>query len=439
MSRSAASILLAAALAGAVPAPAPGQALAPAAPETLGLSAARLRRIPDTIRRYVEEGRIAGAVTLVARDGRLAQLESVGYQDKEAGAPMRPDTVFRIASMSKAVTSVAVMMLQEEGRLLISDPVSRYIPAFAATTVAQPAPSDVPQAKALRPITLRDLLTHTAGISYGSELTGPAYRAAGFDDWYFADKKEPIGAWVEKLAGLPMDAQPGERFVYGYATDILGHVVEKVSGASLDAFLAERLFAPLRMVDTHFFLPEAKRSRLATVYGARAGGGIERAPDRGRYQGAYVDGPRACFSGGAGLLSTASDYARFLQMLLNGGALDGVRLLSPKTVELMTANHVGLLYNEGRAGFGLGFEVVEHLGRLGRPGTAGAFGWGGAYFTTFWVDPEEGLLAVFMAQLLPSGGLDLQAKFRALVYQALETSRSAPLPARRGVPSSAAR
>lgn len=410
------------------------EGLPPAAPEAVGLSSARLQRLSATIQRYVDQGKIAGAVTLVARNGQRAQLQSFGKLDLESGAPMRTDSIFRIASMSKAITSVAVMLLQEEGRLLIADPVSRYIPAFAKTTVAVPPPADVPVVPAKRAITIRDLLTHTAGVSYGGDLTREAYHAAGFDDWYFADKNQPIGFWVEKLAALPMDAQPGERWVYGYSTDILGYLVERVSGQSLDEFFRTRIFQPLQMNDTHFFLPEAKRARLATVYAAKPEGGIERATAQARSQGAYVDGPRACFSGGAGLVSTASDYARFLQMLLNGGELDGVRLVSPKTVELMTVNHVGALYDAGRMGFGLGFQVVEELGRAGRPGSVGEFGWGGAYYTTFWVDPRERIVAVFLAQLLPSEGLDLQGKFRALVYQAVE--RSATWPAR--APSAAA-
>lgn len=401
------------------------QGLPAATPESVGLSAARLSRLGETMKRYVDEGKIAGVVTLVARDGRLAHLEAFGRADLEKNAAMQKDSIFRIASMSKAVTSVAVMMLVEEGKLLISDPVSRYIPAFKSTTVAEGASGTV---AAKRPITIRDLLTHTAGVSYGSGPTRAQYQAAGLDEWYFADKAEPIGHWIEKLAGLPFDAQPGERYVYGYSTDILGHVVEKASGVSLDELVTSRILRPMRMTDTHFFLPQQKRARLTTVYAAKDSG-IERAPDKGRSQGAYVDGPRACFSGGAGLLSTASDYARLLQMLLNGGELDGVRLLSPKTVELMASNHVGSLYNEGRFGFGLGFEITEHVGRSGRHGSVGEFGWGGAYFTRFWVDPQERLVAVFMSQLLPSGGLDLQNKFRALVYQSIDSS--AAWPARR--------
>lgn len=409
------------------------QALPAATPESAGLSAARLSRLGETMKRYVDEGKVAGVVTLVARDGRLAHLEAFGRADVEKNAAMQKDSIFRIASMSKAVTSVAVMMLVEEGKLLISDPVSRYIPAFKSTTVADGASGSV---AAKRPITIRDLLTHTAGISYGSDATRASYKAAGLDEWYFADKPEPIGHWIERLAGLPFDAQPGERYVYGYSTDILGYVVEKASGVSLDELVTSRILRPLKMADTHFFLPQQKRARLTAVYAAK-GSGIERAPDTGRSQGAYVDGPRACFSGGAGLVSTAGDYARLLQLLLNGGELDGARLLSPKTVELMTSNHVGSLYNEGRFGFGLGFEITEHVGRSGRHGSVGEFGWGGAYFTRFWVDPQERLVAVFMAQLLPSGGLDLQNKFRALVYQALD--RSAAWPASRPAAAAARR
>ena len=197
----------------------------------------------------------------------------------------------------------------------------------------------------------------------------------------------------------------------------------------LDVFFRTRIFEPLKMVDTYFFVPEAKRARLTTVYAASSSGAIVRAPDAGRSQGAYVDGPRACFSGGAGLVSTAADYARFLQMLLNGGQLDGVRLLGPKTVELMTTNHTGTLYSNGTLGFGLGFEITEHVGRAGRPGSVGEFGWGGAYYTSYWVDPQEKLVVVFMSQLLPSGGLDLQGKVRTLVYQAIEVT-GGELPAR---------
>ena len=400
------------------------QALLPAKPETVGLSSERLARITALTKRYVDDGRIAGVVTLVARGGKLAHLEAVGQADREAGVPMRPDTIVRIASMSKAVTSVAVMMLVEEGRLGLGDPVSRFIPAFKKTTVwVAPPAGAIPgtplaAVPAKREITIRDLLTHTAGISYGWGAAEPQYKAANVLGWYFADKAEPIAAAIDRLAALPFEAQPGEKYVYGFGTDILGVVVEKASGLSLDEFFRTRIFGPLRMTDTRFYLPASEKARLAAVYSA-ADGRLERAPDAGTGQGAYVEGPRQAFSGGAGLLSTARDYARFMQALLNGGELDGVRILSPKTVELMTSNHVGALYNEGRTGFGLGFEVVEHLGRAGRYGSVGEFGWGGAYYTSYWADPQEKLVAVFLAQLLPSGGLDLQGRFKTLVYQSI--------------------
>jgi CubicO group peptidase (beta-lactamase class C family) len=231
-------------------------------------------------------------------------------------------------------------------------------------------------------------------------------------------EKVEQGAVIDRLAALPFDAQPGEKFVYGYNSDILGVVIEKISGMSLDEFFRTRIFQPLKMVDSSFFLPLDKRDRLAAVY-SLVDGKLQRAPNPGLGQGDYVDGPRMCYSGGAGVLSTASDYARFLQMLLNGGELDGVRLLSPKTVELMTENHVGDLFNEGKTGFGLGFEILENPGKGGVIGSPGVFSWGGAYHTVYWADPKEKLAAVLMTQLLPSGGSDLNDKFRVLVYQSI--------------------
>ena len=394
-------------------------------PDQLGFSAPRLARIDSVMRQFVDSGRVAGVVTLVARHGRVAQLGAYGWSDREAGRRMTPDAIFRIASQSKAVTSVAVMALVEEGRVRLSDPVSRWLPGFAATTVAT-ADSAHPRVPARRAITIRDLLTHTAGISYGTDsLVQAEYSGAGLGPaaglgWYFADKREPICVSMDRLGALPFVAQPGERFVYGYNTDILGCVVERASGQPLDAFLQARILGPLRMRDTRFFLPPERRDRLAAVYAADGHGGYARAGEGPLGQGAYVDGPRASFSGGAGLLSTASDYARFLQMLLNGGTLDGVRVLAPATVALMTQNHLGTLYNAGGAtGFGLGFEVLLDPGRAGQYGSVGRFGWGGAYATNYWVDPGQDLVAVFMIQLLPSGGLDLADKFRTLVYQAI--------------------
>ena len=396
------------------------------APAAAGLASDRLARLDAAFRDAVADGKIAGAVVFVARGGRTADLEAVGWLDAEKKIPMLKDAIFRIASMSKAVTTVAALMLVEEGRLTLDAPVSRYVPAFAKTTVLVPARKDAPPGTpprieaAKRPITLRDLMTHTAGISYGSGALEERYKAAGAWWWYLADKDETLESFVDRLATLPFEAQPGERFVYGFSTDVLGRVVEVVSGQSLDAFLESRIFRPLRMPDTSFFLPPGKRARLATVYGLSESGKLERAPEKGHAgQGDYVDGPRRCFSGGAGLLSTAADYGRFLQMLLNGGVLDGVRLLSPKTVALATSNHVGALYDDGRLGFGLGFEVTERLGPAGRLDTPGAFGWGSAYYPRYFVDPQEKIVALFLTQLIPARDYDLHKRFRTLVYQSI--------------------
>jgi CubicO group peptidase (beta-lactamase class C family) len=411
-------------VAGPAPAAAQSKAAAPPTPAALGVSAERLNRLSSTLQQYVDQQRVAGLVTIVVRNGKAVHLEAFGKRDVESGAPMQTDTIFRIASMSKAITSVATMILIEEGKLLLSDPVSKFIPAFAKTTVMVPPPpgalpgTPVSVVPAKRPITIRDLLTHTAGIGYGAGPAESLYKAANVHMWYFADKAEPIATTIDRLAALPFDAQPGEKYVYGFNTDILGVVVEKASGMSLDEFFRTRIFQPLKMVDTHFFLPPEKRDRLATVYSLRDGQ-LVRAPQEGMGQGAYVDGPRQCFSGGAGLLSTASDYARFLQMVVNGGELDGARVLGPKTVELMSSSHTGSLFNEGRTGFGLGFEVVEHVGRSGEHGSVGLLSWGGAYHTDFWADPQEKVVAVLMTQLLPATGSDLHGKFRALVYQSL--------------------
>lgn len=397
------------------------QGLPLAPPESAAMSSERLARLTRVMDDYAKSKQVAGTVTLVARAGRTVYFEAAGHRDLEQNSPMAKDAIFRIASQSKAITSVGAMMLVEEGRLLLTDPVSKYIPAFANTTVRGTGSGDTMNPTAARRrITIRDLLTHTSGVSYGGEPDlQPLYTAQEFTQWYFANKPEPIAHWIEKLATVPFEAQPGERYVYGYSTDILGHVIEKVSGMSLERFLTTRVLEPLQMVDTHFFLPPGKETRLATVYGRTSMSAVSRAPEGHPGQGQYVRGPRAAFSGGAGLLSTASDYARFLQMLLNGGELDGVRLLSPKTVELMTVNHTGTLYGVPGRGFGLGFETVDDLGRSGRYGSEGEFSWGGAYFSRYWVDPKEQLIAVFMTQLLPSGGSDLQEKLRVLVNQAI--------------------
>ncbi len=398
-----------------------------ASPEVVGLSSERLGRLTRAMNDAVEARQVAGTVTLVVRNGQVAYFEAAGAQDRDAGAPMKPDTIFRIASMTKAVVSVGIMMLVEEGRLSITDPVSKFIPGFAKTTVLGTLNGRVAVVPANRAITIRDLLTHTAGISYGTGALEPWYAKAGFTQWYFADRAEPMTHWIDKLATLPFDSQPGERWVYGYNTDILGNVIERISGQTLADFIAQRIAGPLKMADTAFFLPPEKEARFAAVYGVGPDGTITRSED-GRPavptlphsgQGAYVRGPRTAFSGGAGLLSTAQDYARFMQMLLGGGQLDGVRLLSPTTVKLMTSNHVGTLYQNGALGWGLGFEVVEQVGRAPRYGAGGEFSWSGAYHTTYWADSAEQLVVVFMSQLLPAGTVGLTGRVRTLVNQAI--------------------
>ena len=409
---------------------------APPQSPSSGLDPDRLARLDAALESYVESGTLPGAVALVASRGETVYLKAVGSRDREAEDPLEADDIFRIASQTKALVSVAIMILQEDGRLLISDPVGRHLPEYQETTVASANPDgtyDIVPAR--RPITIRHLLTHTAGIGYGQGPATEEWAEAEITGWYFAHREEPIRETVRRMASLPFDAQPGERWVYGYATDILGAVVEVASGVPLDEFLRTRIFEPLGMADTHFYLPPEKEDRLTAVYSA-GDGGLTRAPDPGGMvgQGAYLDGPRMSFSGGAGILSTAADYARFLQMMLNGGKLGDARILSPKSVELMTVDHLGgllvrnvndtgaLFGAEPGVGFGLGFRVVDDLGARGALGSAGEYGWGGAYHSSYWVDPKEELVVVYLAQLIPAGNLDDHAKFRALVYQAIDTA-----------------
>ena len=400
---------------------APAQSLRPGSPADVGMSAERLERLSAALEKYVDDGQVAGSVTLVARRGRIAYLEAFGARDREADAPMETDAIFRIASQSKAIVSVAAMTLVEEGKLLLTDPVGKYLPEFMETKVAVARDGggyDV--VPAARPITVRDLLTHTSGFGYGNGIGGELWTAAGQTGYYFADKDETIRDSVRRIAALPAHAHPGTQWIYGYSTDILGALVEVVAAKPLDQALRERLFAPLGMRDTEFYLSRGKENRLAAVYSMNSGK-IERAPTPGNAvgQGHYLQGPRKNFSGGAGLLSTATDYSRFLEMLRNGGELDGRRILSRKTVELMTTSHLGdIAYNPGQ-GFGLGFYVVEDVGARGSAGSVGEFGWGGAYHTTYWVDPHEELVVVHLTQVVPAGDLDDQAKVRALVYQAI--------------------
>ena len=391
-------------------------------PAAAGFDRERLALIPSLLEEYVAAGRLPGASLLILKEGREVLRTTAGHADREGERPMASDTIFRIASQSKAIVSVAVMMLQEEGKLLIGDPVGNYLPEFSETTVAVANESDGYRVfPAERSITVRDLLLHTAGIGYGYGPGATAWAESGIQGWYFAHRDEPIRETVRRMAALPMDAQPGSAFVYGYNTDILGALVEVVSGQPLDAFLERRLFEPLHMRDTHFYLPPGKQDRLAVVYSVDEGGELVRTPEVSAMigQGAYVDGPRRSFSGGAGLLSTVRNYGRFLQMLANGGILDGARILSPKTVRLMTVDHLnGVDFRPGQ-GFGLGFAVTLDPGARGVPASVGEYAWGGAYHTVYFVDPTESLVFVYMTQVLPATGLDDAGKLRALLYAAL--------------------
>lgn len=400
---------------------------ATATPASVGISGERLNRLHAGMQGFVDRKEAGGIVTLIARDGKVVDVNAFGFQDVAGKTPMRTDTLFRIASMTKPVTSVAVMMLYEEGKLLLTDPVSKFIPAFKSSRVLEGAAAEPVAAR--RGINLRDLLTHRSGITYGFINGGPVgggYRKNGVTDG-LATTTMTLAEAIDKLAAEPLIAHPGAAWNYSLATDVLGRVVEVASGMPFQVFMKERIFKPLRMADTDFVVPEAKWARLATVYAPDGAGGIRPMADPESF-GNTVMSPNASyregktyFSGGAGLVSTARDYARFGQMLLNGGALDGARLLSPKTIELMTASHTADLPASGLIGggaqFGLGFRVVTDVGATQTLGSNGTYGWSGIYGTNFWVDPKERLVAIVLVQRYP--GSQVAGAFTPLVYQAL--------------------
>jgi CubicO group peptidase (beta-lactamase class C family) len=414
------------------------QQLPSGTPGSVGISADRLQRLHQGMQGLVDRRDAAGTVTLLARDGKVVDVHASGFQDIESRTPMRPDTIFRIASMSKPITSVAIMMLYEEGKLLLNDPVSAFIPSFKQQQVIGGAAGQEGASRpvpARRGITIRDLLSHRSGLTYGFLNDGPvgdAYRKNGVADGLTATD-DTLEQAIDKLAAQPLMSQPGAAWNYSLSTDVLGRVVEVASRQPLDVFLRERIFRPLLMVDTSFEVPDAKWSRLATVYSPDAAGGSRPMKDPERFGNtvmspvAYYKPGKRYFSGGAGLASTARDYARFAQMLLNGGSLDGVRLLSPKSVELMTASHtadipVGGLLGAGSQ-FGLGFRVVTDIGATQTLGSNGMYGWSGIYGTTFWVDPKERLVAILMVQRYP--GSTAAAVFQPLVYQAITSTAMA--------------
>lgn len=412
-----------------------------ATPEEVGLSSERLARLSNVMQAYVEDGRVAGGVAMILRQGQVAYHHAFGMADREAATPMQTDTLFRIASMSKAITSLAVMMLFEEGHFLLDDPISRYLPEFdremeiLVTRKGQGEGNEEESEpyrleKARKPITIRHLLTHTSGLTYGflgQEHISGLYEQAGISDGLI-QTGGTIGEMVEKLAAQPLVNQPGEAWQYGLSTDVLGHLVEVVSGLPLDQYFREYIFKPLEMRDTHFFLSQDKVQRLATVYTPDDEGGIRPLDtDSMKIDSAlfsttfHYKGPRSYFSGGAGLASTSGDYARFLQMLLNGGELDGVRLLSPKTVQLMTSNQLGERNVPGLPGikFSLGFSIDLGPGQSGQIGSEGLYSWGGFFNTVYWVDPAEDLIAVLMTQRYPNNDVDILGKFRVMTYQAV--------------------
>ena len=412
------AVLLASLIAGtAVSAQRPGS---PTPALKSGFAVDRLARIDTFLQSYVDSNRIGGAVLLVMRDGAVVYEKAVGWSDREARRRMTTDALFRIASQSKAVTSVAAMMLLEEGKLALSDPVSRFIPAFAKTTVMTPT-GPVP---ATRQITIRHLLTQTAGISYGTEALLDSMwskkglgTATGFG-YYLSDKDEPVCATMETLATLPFSRQPGEAYVYGWASDILGCVVERAAGLTLDEFFRKRIFGPLGMNDTFFYVPESKRNRLVAVYASDTENHAVRAPEGQRGQGHYIDGPRKSFSGGAGLVSTARDYSRLMQMLLNGGEYNGARLLSRASVKAMSTDQVDSLYQPRGQGFGFGFSILEVAGADNSLASVGTYGWGGAYSSIYRIDPEKRITISFMINQAPNR-TDIRDKSINMVYQAL--------------------
>jgi len=404
-----------------------GQPFRNVKPESVGLSSNRLKRLTDELDAYVADQKLPGGVALVLRKGKSAYFYSFGYRDKELMDPMEKDDIFRIASQTKSIISVGIMILQEKGLLLIQDPVSKYIEEFENTKVAESdGDGSYEIVKAKRGITIRDLLTHTAGVGWGFGPAKDLWEREEIMGWYFAHRDETIQTTVKRLAKLPMDSHPGEKFVYGLSTDILGAVIEVVSGQSLDQFLKNEIFDPLQMNDTHFYLPLSKIDRLTKVYSS-TDSNIKLAANPGKRegvgmigQGHYVNGPRMSFSGGAGLLSTAEDYAVFLQMMLNKGQFGKKRILSRKSVELMVTNHIADIpfWWEGIR-FGLGFATVEELGGRGMLGSVGEFSWGGAYHSTYWVDPNEDMVVVYFTQLLPAINIDDHSKLRTLIYQSI--------------------
>jgi CubicO group peptidase (beta-lactamase class C family) len=373
-------------------------------PEDVGLSTERLARLTKITQEHVEAGRLPGAVILIARQGKIAYFESFGHRDRDRGLAMTPDALFRIYSMTKPITSVAAMMLQEEGRFQIYDPVSRYLPELAKLKVGSEG-ADAP-----REITIQDLLRHTSGFTYGNRGETPVHRM--YRDARIGSRDDTNAELVTKLGKLPLLYAPETRFEYGVSTDVLGRLVEVISGKSLGQVFEERIFQPLGMRDTGFYVAPDKLARAAQPW-QRPGG----PPMTLRFDVAVK--PRY-ESGGGGLVGSAEDYLRFSLMLLNGGEWNGVRLLGKKTVEFMTADHLGSIpVATPGLGFGLGFQVRRDAGIAGIAGSVGEYGWAGNAGTLFWIDPKEQLIALYMIQVGDAERVALRNQFRSLVEQAI--------------------
>ncbi|WP_121812031.1 serine hydrolase domain-containing protein [Mucilaginibacter kameinonensis] len=404
-----------------------GSVLKNADPVSAKFSPERLKRIDAMIEQNIDSGYVKGAVGFIARDGKIAYNKSFGLADEDQKRLMTSDAIFRIASQTKAITSVAVMMLFEEGKFLLDDPISKYLPAFSHPTVVDQfngKDSTYTTVPAKREITIRDLLTHTSGIEYaqiGSPKMKAIYDKASIPAGFVADKIL-LADVMNKLGHLPLLHQPGERWTYGMNIDVLGYLVEKVSGKSLDQFFKERIFTPLGMNDTYFYIPSAKQNRLVAAYTFDKNGHIANW-SKATFPAFDVNYPKAngtYYAGGAGLSSTVKDYAIFLQMLLNGGIYNDQRLLARHTVELMTTNQIGdLNINPDKDKFGLGFGLTSQNSSAKLGISEGSFAWGGFYGTLYWVDPKEHLVCLLFVQNWPFPHNQIQDKFRAMVYQAL--------------------
>lgn len=392
-------------------------------PEKAGMSAERLQRLDRVLQEYVDKNYVPGAVALIARNGKIVYYKSVGYSDVEAKDNLKRDDIFRIASQTKAITSVGVMMLYEEGKFLLDDPVSKYIPAFRNPQVIDTfnkQNTTYTTVPAKREITIRDLLTHTSGISYptiGSREAVAIYAKNDIPSGIGTPQGKLADA-MTALAKLPLVHQPGERFTYGLNTDVLGYFIEVVSGQPLDQFFRTRIFEPLGMNDTWFYLPAGKHDRLVKLYTEGENKKLQPMPAQNGQSPDFPKAEGSYFSGGAGLSSTVYDYAIFLQMLLNKGEYKGRRLLSPATVRLMTTNQIGEV-NMGDNKFGLGFGIATGKGAAKTPVSEGTYDWGGIFGTTYWVDPKEGIVALIYTNKYPNSYGDLGDKFRVLVYQAI--------------------